>query len=53
MVNCKECGKKPSWPNFGYYSGIRLERLRKTTEDLSGLPIFEPDLNSGPPYYEA
>jgi hypothetical protein len=29
------CGRKRSWPNLRYYLGICLERLRKTTKNLS------------------
>jgi hypothetical protein len=34
-MNWKGCGRKGSWPNFSYYSGISLERLRKTRKSLS------------------
>jgi hypothetical protein len=32
MINEKECGRKQSWLNLRYYSGICLEGLRKTTK---------------------
>jgi hypothetical protein len=46
--------RKLSWPNLKYYPGICLEGLRKTTKNIgqdSRSP--GPDLNSGPPEYEA
>jgi hypothetical protein len=27
-------GRKQPWPNLRYYPGVRLEELRKTTEDF-------------------
>jgi hypothetical protein len=48
MMNCKGFGRKRSWPNLIYYTGIRLEGVRKTTKKLkqdswSPGPKFEPE----------
>jgi hypothetical protein len=53
-MDWKGFGRKRTRPNLKYYPGIRLEGLRKTTENLihdSRCPGR--DLNPGPPEYEA
>jgi hypothetical protein len=35
MMNWKRCGRKRSWPNLRYYLCICLERLSKTSKNLS------------------
>jgi hypothetical protein len=53
MMNWKGYGRKRSWPDWRYYPGICLERLRKTTKNLSqDIPSMGRDLNAGPPEYE-
>jgi hypothetical protein len=53
-MNWKGYGKKQSWPNLGYYPGICLEGLRKTTKSFSENSRFPGrDLNAGPSVYEA
>jgi hypothetical protein len=53
-MNWKGCGRKRSWPNLRYYSGICQERLRKTTKNLSqDSRSLGRDLNPGRPEYEA
>jgi hypothetical protein len=47
MMKGKGASRKQPWPNIGFYSGIRLEELRKTTQILSHhsrllKPRFEP-----------
>jgi hypothetical protein len=50
----KWCGRKRSWPNIKYYPGIFLEKLRKTTKDLSqDMRSTDRDLNPGSVKYEA
>jgi hypothetical protein len=54
MINWKGCERKRSWPNLRHCPGICLDGLRKTTKNLgqdSRSP--GPDLNLGPPEYEA
>jgi hypothetical protein len=53
VINCKGCGRKHSWPNFGYYPGICLEELTKATKNLSGSLCQGRHLNPGSPEYEA
>jgi hypothetical protein len=54
IMNWKVYGRKRSWPNLRYYSGICLEELRKTTNTLSqGSRSLGRDLNSRPPEYKA
>jgi hypothetical protein len=49
----KEFGKKRSWPNFRYYSGICLEELRKPTKTSIGVAGHQcRDFKPGPPEYE-
>jgi hypothetical protein len=55
-MNLKGFGRKRSQPNFkvGYYPGIRLEGLGKTTKKLNQHSRSRgPHLNPGPPEYEA
>jgi hypothetical protein len=52
MMNVKRCESKRLWSNLRYYPGISLERLRKTTKDLSqDSRAPDRDLNSGPLEY--
>jgi hypothetical protein len=53
FVNNEGCGRKWSWSNLRYCSGICLERLRKTTKDLSH-DSRSPgrDLKPGSPEYD-
>jgi hypothetical protein len=54
MINLKGCERKETWPNLGYYHGICLEGLRKTTKNLShGRRSQNRDLNPVLPEYEA
>jgi hypothetical protein len=47
-------GRNRSWPNLGYYPGICLYGLRKTTKNLSQVrQSVGRDLNPGPPEYVA
>jgi hypothetical protein len=48
MMNWKGCGRKRSWPNLRYYTGICLEGLRKTTKTCPSR-----NFNTGPPECEA
>jgi hypothetical protein len=53
-MNWNGFGRKWSWPNPRYYSGIYLEGLKKTTKNINQ-DSWSPgwDLNPGPPEYEA
>jgi hypothetical protein len=54
VMNLKGCGRKRSWPNLRYCSGICLEGLRKTTKIISQASRSPGrDLNPGSPVYEA
>jgi hypothetical protein len=35
MMDGKGFGRKRSWPNLRYYAGIRLESVRKTSNNLN------------------
>jgi hypothetical protein len=43
----ERCGSKRSWPNLRYYSGIRLEKLRKTTKNLSQIAGIRAEIWTG------
>jgi hypothetical protein len=49
ILNWKGYGRKWSWSNWKYHSGIFLEGLRKATKNLG--QSLDQDLNLGPPKY--
>jgi hypothetical protein len=54
MLNWKVFGRKRLWPNLKYYLDNCLERLRKTTINLSQDSLsLGRELNPEPPEYEA
>jgi hypothetical protein len=54
IMNWEACGWKQSWSNLRYYSGIYLERLRKTMETVSqSIQWHGWDSNQAFPKYES
>jgi hypothetical protein len=53
MVNCEGYGRELSWPNLRCYAGICLEKLRKTTINVSQHSrSLGKDFNPGLPAYD-